>query len=56
MCKILTQEEIDVGYEHETGNVIIETFKERGIDVMEIPGVLFGHGPFTWEKMQIAPS
>lgn len=50
-ARFLTQEEIDVGYEHETGNVIIETFKERGIDVMEIPGVLLhGHGPFTWGK------
>lgn len=48
-ARFLTQKEIDDGYEHETGKVIIETFKKRDIDVMEIPGVLLhGHGPFTW--------
>ncbi|HZJ86826.1 MAG TPA: L-ribulose-5-phosphate 4-epimerase [Erysipelothrix sp.] len=50
-ARFLTQEEIDKAYERETGNVIIETFKERGLDVMDIPGVLLhGHGPFTWAK------
>lgn len=29
LCSILTQQEIDSGYEYETGKVIIETFKER---------------------------
>ena len=47
----MTQEEIDRGYEAETGNVIVETFQERGIQPLEIPGVLLqGHGPFTWGK------
>jgi L-ribulose-5-phosphate 4-epimerase len=47
----LTQEEIDRGYEVETGNVIIETFEERGLDVLAVPGVLLhGHAPFTWGK------
>lgn len=50
-ARFLTQEEIDNGYEHETGNVIVETFEERGILPMEVPGVLLhGHGPFTWGK------
>ena len=49
--RYLTQEEIDAGYEHETGKVIIETFKERGIKPMDVPAVLLhGHGPFTWGK------
>ena len=39
------------GYEAETGHVIIETFEERGLDVLAVPGVLLhGHGPFTWGK------
>ena len=39
--------EIAGEYELETGNVIIETFKD--IDPMTIPAVLVhSHGPFTW--------
>lgn len=50
-ARFLSQEEIDAGYEHETGNVIIETFQNRNIDIIAIPGVLLhGHGPFTWGK------
>lgn len=50
-ARFLTQAEIDRGYEEETGNVIIETFKEREIEPLEIPGILLhGHGPFTWGK------
>lgn len=50
-ARFLTQKEIDEGYEEETGRVIIETFKERGIDPIAVPGVLLhGHGPFTWGK------
>lgn len=50
-ARFLTQEEIDSGYEKETGHVIIETFEKRGIDPMAVPGVLLhGHGPFTWGK------
>ena len=48
-ARFLTQAEIDRGYEEETGNAIVETFSERGIKPMEVPGVLLhGHGPFTW--------
>ena len=50
-ARFLTQSEIDRGYESETGHVIVETFKNRGIDPLAVPGVLLhGHGPFTWGK------
>ncbi len=45
----MTPEEIAGAYEAETGNVIIETFRERGIDPDQVPAVLVhSHGPFTW--------
>ena len=50
-ARFLTQEEIDRGYEVETGKVIIETFEERELDIFAVPGVLLhGHAPFTWGK------
>ncbi|AIS61760.1 L-ribulose-5-phosphate 4-epimerase [Listeria ivanovii] len=50
-ARFLTQAEIDRGYEKETGNVIVETFQQRGIAPMAVPGVLLhGHGSFTWGK------
>ena len=43
----MTPAEIAGEYELETGNVIIESFKD--IDPMTIPAVLVhSHGPFTW--------
>lgn len=43
----MTAEEIGGKYELETGNVIIETFKDKSPD--DIPAVLVhSHGPFTW--------
>lgn len=45
----LTQAEVDQAYELKTGEVIVETFRERKIDPLAVPGVLVnGHGPFTW--------
>lgn len=45
----MTVEEIHGEYEKETGNVIVETFKD--IDPMTIPAVLvYSHGPFAWGK------
>jgi len=45
--RTLTRKEIQENYEEETGNVIVEAFKE--IDPESIPGVLVaGHGPFSW--------
>lgn len=47
----MTTEEINRAYEKETGTVIIETFENRGLDVMAVPGVLVhSHGPFAWGK------
>lgn len=45
----LTGKEVKEAYEHNTGVVIVETFK--GLDPMTIPGVLVAqHGPFAWGK------
>ena len=45
----MTPQEIAGEYELETGNVIIETFKNREIDPAQVPAVLVhSHGPFTW--------
>lgn len=45
----MTEEEIKGAYELETGNVIVETFKD--INPIEIPSVLVhSHAPFNWGK------
>ena len=50
-ARSLTPEEIGGEYERNTGLVIIETFKQRGLNPMHTPGVLCtNHGPFTWGK------
>ena len=47
----LTAEEIDADYEASTGLVIVETFRERGVDPAHVPAVVCrSHGPFTWGK------
>lgn len=47
----MNTQEIQGDYEKETGKVIVETFKERKIPAVEIPGVLVhSHGPFVWGK------
>jgi L-ribulose-5-phosphate 4-epimerase len=47
----LTESEVKNSYEHETGKVIIETFRQRNIDPQAVPAVLIdGHGPFSWGK------
>lgn len=47
----LTEAEITEDYEGNTGKVIVETFRGRGIDPMAVPAVLVcKHGPFTWGK------
>lgn len=41
--------EIEGSYEEETGNVIVETFREK--NPLHVPGILvFNHGPFSWGK------
>ena len=48
-ARALTQEEIDEGYEKNTGTVIIEAFQDK--DPMAVPAVLCtNHGPFAWGK------
>jgi L-ribulose-5-phosphate 4-epimerase len=45
----LSKKEIEGEYEVETGNVIVETFKN--INPVDMPAVLVNsHGPFTWGK------
>jgi len=45
----MTQQEVEGAYELETGNVIIERFRDLNPDF--IPGVLVkNHGPFAWGK------
>lgn len=47
--KSMTKKEIEGDYELETGNVIVDTFKD--INPNEIPSVLVqSHGPFNWGK------
>lgn len=47
----LTENEIGSDYEKNTGLVIIEEFKRRGLDPVAMPGALIsGHAPFCWGK------
>ncbi|MBQ5783112.1 MAG: L-ribulose-5-phosphate 4-epimerase [Oscillospiraceae bacterium] len=47
----MTKEEIEGEYELNTGKVIVETFRTRGIGPMDVPSVLVAsHGPFSWGK------
>ncbi|WP_313690295.1 L-ribulose-5-phosphate 4-epimerase [Pantoea sp.] len=49
--RLMTEQEIVNEYEHNTGEVIIETFRSRGISPTAIPAVLVNaHGPFAWGK------
>ena len=49
--RLMTEDEIAHNYEHNTGEVIIETFRTRGISPASIPAVLVNaHGPFAWGK------
>ncbi|MGI5888172.1 MAG: L-ribulose-5-phosphate 4-epimerase [Oscillospiraceae bacterium] len=47
----LTQEEIDEGYERNTGALIVNEYKRLHKDYEAVPAVLCkNHGPFTWGK------
>lgn len=47
----MTEGEIQEEYEHNTGAVIVECFREREGTPADVPGVLVaGHGPFAWGK------
>lgn len=54
LTRHLTKEEINGCYELNTGKVIVETFKNKGINPMQIPAVLVcKHGPFAWGENTI---
>lgn len=45
----LTEAEVRSAYEANTGKVIEETFRERKLPILSVPGVIVrNHGPFTW--------
>ena len=47
----LTPAELAEDYEGNTGRVIVETFRDRGLDPRHLPAVLCAHhGPFTWGR------
>lgn len=49
--RLMTKAEIGGAYEEKTGDVIVETFRTRKIDPMQVPSVLVAsHGPFAWGK------
>ncbi|MHC4174641.1 MAG: L-ribulose-5-phosphate 4-epimerase AraD [Planctomycetota bacterium] len=49
VTEVMTDDEIRIDYELNTGRVIIRRF--AGIDPMKMPAVLVAnHGPFTWGK------
>lgn len=51
VTRLMLREEVENDYEKQTGDVIVETFKERHIDPEQVPAVLVNdHGPFTWGK------
>ena len=50
-ARSLNREEIETDYEINTGRVIVQTFQEKGLDPLAVPGVLVsGHGPFAWGR------
>ena len=47
----LRQEAVERAYEEETGFLILETLKQKGMSPLETSMILVGgHGPFTWGK------
>ncbi|STW66679.1 L-ribulose-5-phosphate 4-epimerase [Klebsiella michiganensis] len=52
----MTVEEINGEYEYQTGEVIIKTFEQRGLDPAQIPAVLVhSHGRLPGVKMRPTP-
>lgn len=50
-CRSLTEQEVEDDYERNTGLVIVETFRQRELDPVHVPGAICrNHGPFTWGK------
>lgn len=50
-CRSLTEQEVEEDYERNTGLVIVETFRQRELNPVHVPGAICrNHGPFTWGK------
>ena len=50
-CRSLTEQEVEEDYERNTGLVIVETFRQRELEPVHVPGAICrNHGPFTWGR------
>lgn len=55
LTRFLTREEVDRGYELETGKLIAAHFEDNGLSPLSVPCVLVrGHGPFAWGPDAVA--
>ena len=51
VAHVLSDEEIDTGYERSTGLSIVKALKDRELNSLEMPGALAAyHGPFAWGR------
>lgn len=51
LADALTEDEVQQGYEANTGRVIIRQFERQQLNPIEVPSVLCsGHGPFSWGR------
>jgi L-ribulose-5-phosphate 4-epimerase len=49
VVKFISLKDLNKGYEKITGKLILQTLKNKKLDVYKCPGVIVaGHGPFTW--------
>jgi L-ribulose-5-phosphate 4-epimerase len=49
VTRMMSGTEVRGEYEKNTGDLIVETFREKNLDPLDVPAVLVaGHGPFTW--------
>ena len=49
--RTLNKDEIEDAYEENTGHLIVNEFKSRGLDIMAVPACLCkNHGPFAWGR------
>ena len=49
--RTLSKDEIEDAYEENTGHLIVNEFKSRGLDILAVPACLCkNHGPFAWGK------
>lgn len=54
LCRTLTPEEIEQGYEWNTGLVVVEHFHAGDLHPLHVPGVLLPyHAPFAWGESAV---